>query len=315
VYDIVSRHISFIDDLCSGSSLSGALEDTHCPSETGVDTGLWISSGNQSEAQTASINGRYLLFSSYAQLTADDTDATKDVYRYDAETGAVERVSVGENGYDANGNNDNFNSSMALGHHGGSVRFQYELDVRAITEDGSRVIFTTTEPLSARAINHLANVYEWHQGDSGAAGSVSLISDGSADTSIEDDVIGTGGNDVFFVTTQGLIPGDADDAPDVYDARLGGGFPPQPAPRKPCSSDACQGPLTNPVPLLVPSSVSQAPGENLDAPAKMVTSKKMKKKPKASKKKTKKRKRASRSHHSSKAARHHGRKARHGERG
>jgi len=53
-----------------------------------------------------------------------------------------------------------------------------------------------------------------------------------------------------------------------YDARLGAGFPVAPAPRQPCvAGDSRQGPLTNPAPLLVPGSVSQAPGENLPPPA------------------------------------------------
>ena len=41
------------------------------------------------------------------------------------------------------------------------------------------------------------------------------------------------------------------------------GFPQAPAAAQPCSGDACQGPLTNPAPLLIPGSVSQVPGENL----------------------------------------------------
>src|SRR5580658_4266463 len=38
--------------------------------------------------------------------TSDDTDSAKDVYRYDAGTQRLERVSVGENGYEANGNGE-----------------------------------------------------------------------------------------------------------------------------------------------------------------------------------------------------------------
>jgi hypothetical protein len=53
---------------------------------------------------------------------------------------------------------------------------------------------------------------------------------------------------------------------DLYDARIGAGFPAVPAAPEECSADACQGPLTNPAPLLVPGSVSQSPGENLTSP-------------------------------------------------
>ena len=74
------------------------------------------------------------------------------------------------------------------------------------------------------------------------------------------------GRDIFFMTVQGLLAQDTDGAEDVYDARLGPDFPAEPAKAKACEGDACQGPLTNPAPLLVPGSVSQAPGENLPAP-------------------------------------------------
>lgn len=112
---------------------------------------------------------------------------------------------------------------------------------------------------------------------------MSLVSTGSDKEPIKDVAISPSGRDVFFTTSEGLVPQDTDGAPDVYDARLGGGFPQQPAPRlQSCAGDACQGPLTNPAPLLVPSSVSQAPGENLSAtPLKS----KAKKKPKPTKKK------------------------------
>ena len=90
---------------------------------------------------------------------------------------------------------------------------------------------------------------------------------GGSDQSVEQVVISETGDDIFFTTDQGLVPQDTDGQDDVYDARLGGGFPPAPAEPQPCSGDACQGPLTNPAPLLVPGSVSQAPGENFPAPA------------------------------------------------
>ncbi|HEY3830409.1 MAG TPA: hypothetical protein VGL57_14545 [Solirubrobacteraceae bacterium] len=258
-----SGHIAFIGDLCSGSEASGEAEDLRCPSKTGVDTALWEATP---EAQTAGADGRYLVFSTYAQLLPGDADTAKDVYRYDAQSGALARVSTGEAGYDANGNGA-FNATIANAQSGGAVKQHYEMNSRAVSEDGSRIVFSTNEPLSPRAINGLENVYEWHEASAGSEGSVSLLSSGSAETAVERPVISPGGNDVFFVTTQGLVPQDTDGAPDIYDARADGGFPPAAAPRQQCSSDACQGPLTNPAPLLVPGSVSQVPGGNFAASA------------------------------------------------
>jgi hypothetical protein len=285
VYDAVSGEMQFVGDLCSGYVLSGSVVDSHCPNSTAldVDDSLWQVAG---EAQTAGQEGQFLVFSSYAQLVGNDTDTARDVYRYDAATGVLERVSIGENGYDANGNNDEFDASIAQGNRGGPVQLQYELNNRAISENGSRIVFTTAEPLSPMATNHLANAYEWHE-TPGGGGSVSLLSGGSASSPVEDVVISPEGRDIFFVTTQGLVPEDVDGAPDIYDARIGGGFPQAPAPRQPCSSDACQGPLTNPAPLLIPASISQTPGENLPPPTKTTTTSKPKKKSKTTKKKSK----------------------------
>jgi len=136
---------------------------------------------------------------------------------------------------------------------------------RAISEDGSRIVFESAEPLSPVAVNDLTNVYEWHEG------AVSLVSGGSASVPVSEAVITPSGNDVFFVTTESLLAQDTDDAADIYDARMGVGFLATSAERQPCSGDACQGPLTNPVPLLAPGSATQAQGENLPSTPAMRT--------------------------------------------
>jgi hypothetical protein len=266
VYDSVSGQMGFIADLCSGKESSGAVDDARCPGE-GTDAALTVSrgvAGTGTEAQTAGLDGRFLVFATYAQLVPEDTDVAKDIYRYDAATGALDRVSGGERGYHANGNDNLFDGSIKTGNWvERGVRFQYNLGTRAVSEDGSRIIFTTAEPLSPAASNGLDNVYEWHQRVSSEEGRVSLISGGSAEEPVTDAVISPDGKDIFFTTTQQLVPQDSDNGlADVYDARLGGGFPSPPAPREPCSSDACQGPLTNPAPLLVPGSVAQSPGDS-----------------------------------------------------
>jgi hypothetical protein len=269
VYDALSGKVAFLADLCSGPGMSGGVEDASCPSDLesggGSRNDTRLRNGNP-EAQTNSCPlaspgceaGRFLVFSSFGQLARGDTDSAKDVYRYDAVTGVLERVSVGEHGADANGNDNAFDATIALGHVGStnSVYTQYELGARAITEDGSRIVFSTAAPLSETATNGLTNVYEWHER------AVSLISSGNAVEPDVQPVISASGRDIFFNTAQGLVSQDTDGVRDVYDARLGGGFAPMPSPRARCEGDGCQGPLTNPAPLLVPGSVSQAPGGN-----------------------------------------------------
>lgn len=279
VYDARAGSVVFVADLCSGPVSSGSVVDGRCPTtlDTGVsnDTRLWSGGG---EVQSTP-DGRFLVFSSFARLSRGDTDTAKDVYRYDAQTGVLDRVSLGVAGSEANGNNSLFDATIPIdGIPGGSVFQEYELGTRAISGDGSRIVFRTAGPLSPGAVNGLVNVYEWHKEAGVGEGVVSLVSSGSSLTSDFYATISPSGRDVFFGTTAGLVQQDTEEDPDIYDARLGGGFAPVPVSRQPCSGDACQGPLTNPAPLLVPGSVPQAPGGNLAAPVKAKVKKKTRKK-------------------------------------
>jgi hypothetical protein len=262
--------IQFIGDLCSGHELSGSVQDVRCPA-SGSDESLWTT--NFAEAQTAAADGRFLVFATYAQLTGEDTNAARDVYRYDASTGVLERISGGEGGYDANGNGGALGSTIMAGNHGDGqfgkpVRSQFEMNDRAISEDGSRIVFLSAEPLSPMVTNGLTNAYEWRESADGVGGSVSLVSSGTGEQPVEDAVVSPDGRNIFFDTTVGLVPQDTDGAPDIYDARLGEGFPASSTGElRPCEGDACQGPLTTPAPLLVPGSIAQAPGGNYSSPS------------------------------------------------
>lgn len=281
VYDVEDKQTAFITDLCSGPATSGNVEDTSCPpnleSQVGGaarnDTGLWQA---DPEAQTTR-DGGVLVFASYGRLVKGDADSARDVYRYDASSGSLIRVSIGEEGYDSNGN-DEFDASVraAGAVAGGYASTGLELDERAVSDDGTRIVFSSAGPLSPRAVNGLENVYEW-SAQGGPGGRVSMISGGASPNNDEDPIVSPSGRDVFFITTQGLVAGDTDGLRDVYDARFEGGFPPVAAPRLACSSDACQGPLSNPAPLLVPGGAVQAPGENYARPPVKKTTKKKKK--------------------------------------
>jgi hypothetical protein len=282
VYDSRSGKTVFVAELCSGPGVSGpggslqsgAVEDIACPSDLTSSQGqgrndalLW--NDPTREVQTAGSDGRFLVFATYARLIASgpqaDTDDAKDVYRYDAATGALSRISLGEAGAGANGNANGSDATIAPAQLAAlKLSEQSELGSRAASEDGSRLVFTTAQALSPSAINDAANAYEWHE-TARDEGAVSLISPGAGEP-ISQVVISPAGNDVFFRSSQSLLAQDTDSAPDIYDARIGPDFPPAPAARQECSGDACQGPLTNPAALLIPGSVSQAPGENVLAP-------------------------------------------------
>jgi hypothetical protein len=297
VYDGASTP-TFIADLCSGPEKSGTSRDVHCPlslndESTGNsvnDRQLWSQSAFHA-AQTTT-QGGFLAFSTYAQLITSgpeaDTDAARDIYRYDAVTRRLQRVSIGENGFDGNGNNSTFDAILPETQFRGALQEQYELESRAISEDGSKIVFATSEPLSVRAINGQRDVYVWSEGR------VGLISSGTASQPDQEPIITPSGRDILFRTSAGLAPGDTDGLYDIYDARIDGGFPPQPTAPEECSGDACQGPLSAPASLLLPGSVSQPAGGNLPVPL-VVKAKPKSKTPKKRKAKPKKGKRARRS--------------------
>jgi hypothetical protein len=275
VYDSVTGQMAFVGDLCSGPGGVSCPSDLQ-PGTANVllrnDTSLW--EAQEKFAQTAG-DGRFLVFSTYARLITTgpeaDGDDAQDVYRYDAQTGSLLRVSLGEAGFDSNGNRNDGETILGLLDNAragaGDARVQRLMGgifgeergvVRsAMSEDGSRIVFSTFEPLSPDAENGQVDVYEWHDG------AVSLLSCGCSTGPDREPVITPSGRDVFFMSSAGLVPEDTDGALDVYDARLGGGFAAVEAPAQRCEGDACQGPLTNPVPLLVPGSAVQAPGENV----------------------------------------------------
>jgi hypothetical protein len=83
-------------------------------------------------------------------------------------------------------------------------------------------------------------VYEWHDG------TLSLISSGSDPTDSLFLGMSTDGSDAFFGTHAALVAQDTDDAGDLYDARIDGGFG-QTAPPV-CTGSGCQGvPGTPPI--------------------------------------------------------------------
>jgi len=190
-------------------------------------------------------DGRYLVFSTASRLLASDTDEAYDMYRYDAETGSLLRLST-----DTNGSGGNEPGAQALAF--GSERNQPHT---AMSDDASTVVFETAEALSPGDTDGTTDVYEWHEGQ------VSLISNGGGGSPW----ITGSGRDIFFRTNQPLTPGDSGTEGDVYDARIGGGFPV--APSTPCSGEACQGaPALQPQPPGTSASTAfNGPGNPLAA--------------------------------------------------
>jgi hypothetical protein len=112
---------------------------------------------------------------------------------------------------------------------------------RVLSPDGRRVFFESEDALVLTDVNLGIDVYQWQAQGKGscskAGGCISLISSGLANWATFIDASATG-DDAFFITDRSLIGADPS-ATDLYDAKVGGGFP-EPTEPSPCIGDACQ---------------------------------------------------------------------------
>jgi hypothetical protein len=192
-------------------------------------------------------DGRAIVFETAAQLTTDDDDSASDIYLYDAIQDHLVRLTAPDDpnlayvctlaGERCNGDlgfEFNFASSEAIGLNGAQHVNVAVMDVAG--EDVVSVFFESRVPLVPEDSNERMDVYEWQ------SGALRLISPGNSD----DDAFFSGnsldGQDVFFQTAKRIDPREIDEDYDIYDARIGGGFPYE-LPPVPCDTlaDKCQG--------------------------------------------------------------------------
>jgi DNA-binding beta-propeller fold protein YncE/Tol biopolymer transport system component len=243
-------------------------------------------------------DGRFLVFPSHARLTPDDSSVSGalQVFRYDAQGGVLVRVSVGEDGF-----NDNGNRSMPTPCTPNScwedvhiVSPSRALGVRrdpSMSDDGSRVFFESPVALTPRALDdvplgsvdnegnlvYAENVYEWE------GGHVYLISDGrdasknlgragscgSRFSSVCLLGVDAMGANVFFTTADSLVPQDSDTELDIYDARVcttGDPCIQVPALPRECEGEGCHGTPAGAPAAPVGATVTFAGPGNLTAP-------------------------------------------------
>ncbi len=137
---------------------------------------------------------------------------------------------------------------------------------RALSADGRRVFFSTAQALVPGDVNGRADAYEYDV----PSGTVHLLSSGRSDADSWFLDASASGDDAFFLTRERLVGWDVDSAYDLYDARVGGGFPDPPAAPAPCAGDACRGPAhaTPPVVSLASAAFSGDAGRRARARAK-----------------------------------------------
>jgi DNA-binding beta-propeller fold protein YncE len=229
-------------------------------------------------------DGQYLVFESLGALTPDvnRSEGPAQIYRYDAETAELVRISIGEHGFNDNGNAGALGVYTGNGYTGDAhIAPAYRSFFHAgaprtdptMSNDGSYVFFESPVALTRGALNdvpagvnhsgatvYAQNVYEYHKGQ------VYLISDGRDTSEFAEEsstgLIGsdTSGKNVFFTTADQLVPKDTDTQVDTYDARIcepenGNPCIAEPAPPPaPCQGEACHGIPPAPPSLLSPGS-------------------------------------------------------------
>lgn len=229
-------------------------------------------------------NGTFLVFASTRNLkgTDDSSSPLPQLFEYDAETGGVVRVSAGaksaagyecpatgtvEQGYDCDGN---ISSELDVPLPPEASGLDKVGPTAAATQlwlsEAGAVVFGSPLALTPNAVpgvpflRHEAsqpkrgteNIYEFKTGQ------VYLIS--AADEAVpthEERIEGLdpSGRNVFFFSSDELVPQDTSTESALYDAREEGGFP-APAATPECAGEACQGPLpaspTSALPLAAP---------------------------------------------------------------
>jgi len=189
-----------------------------------------------------SADGLHLAFLSSAKLTAFDNAGFAEVYLYDAPTGAGSGslicASCNPTGKAPTGSA----SLPGATRNGADPEATHAYKPRVLTADSRRIFFDTLDALTIEDTNQAVDVYEWEAQGTGtctaAPGCIALISSGRSEGGASFIDASADGDDAYFLTSGSLVAADPG-AADVYDARVGGGFPP-PDPGSVCIGDACQ---------------------------------------------------------------------------
>ncbi len=137
----------------------------------------------------ASADGTHVFFSTAEPLVAADTDSSDDVYeRFGGQTTLVSTSATALSG-------------------------PFPADLRAVSSDGQRAVFSTRESLSPADTDTSADLYER------TGGVTTLISTGlggNANADVQFRGASADASVVFFVTVESLAPADADNSVDIY---------------------------------------------------------------------------------------------------
>jgi hypothetical protein len=214
-------------------------------------------------AARMSDNGRYYAFLSSASDPNTNPNSLQNIYLYDSQAGGKPDC-VTCNPAATHGTSFPAPASPAIG--------SGEAYMPRNVSDTGQVFFNSQDQLVQGDNNSHEDVYEWEKG------ALSLLSSGHSpdDTWFIDS--SSSGNDVFIGTSDQLVSQDTDTAMDLYDVRVGGGFPAS-APPPVCQGEGCK-PLPTGTPPVPPAATItfSGPGNVKPSHAKSKHGKKHKKK-------------------------------------
>lgn len=230
-------------------SFVGALPDGG--GEVNNLTARWTQAVDQMRARVT-VDGKHLLFVSlsgkgllsvyggtdYEQAACG---GCRELYVYSADTDRLQCASCSSDDTPASGFAD-----VAIRRFTGAANNTNYLS-HPIAADGRYIFFTTASSLVPEDVNGpCASVFSNTGSCSDAyvydarEGSVHLLSSGHSDSPSFFMDASVNGSNAFFLTRDRLVGWDNDNAYDLYDARVGGGFSQPPVPATPCSGDGCQ---------------------------------------------------------------------------
>jgi DNA-binding beta-propeller fold protein YncE len=238
-----------------------------------------------------SANGQNLVFMSNRQLTSyqnvnrngecgggdeHPTHSCTEIYLYNAQSNNIACASCTPSGappiHEKDAENLEGRATYLPGDFGSITHAR-----RFISNNGSRVFFNSDQPLSPQDKNGVQDVYEWEAPGSGSCadgssangdGCITLLSGGTSTSgSLLLDADETGDN-AFFASRAALVPGGSNgEKPNVFDARVDGGFKGAPGatvqPPECKSAEACKPPAGEPPVESFPASAAFSGAGNL----------------------------------------------------
>lgn len=211
------------------------------------------SNGDSSAPRSASFDGRYALFSSRASnLVADDTNGRADLFLHDAQTHTLERVSVGNDGAQANGDvgsvgsvsddgryvvfdskatnlvpgatsgvrqiylRDRSDGTTTLLSRVGLVPAPFESANPRLSGDGRYVVFDSRATFVAADDNDLRDIYRLDR-STGSFELISVSADGRRGNgdSLEPQISADGSAVLFYTWANNLVAGDTNNLRDL----------------------------------------------------------------------------------------------------